>query len=122
MLTRMKKMLKKQKGFTLVELLAVIAILAIIVAIAVPTIGNVISKSKDDADEANKELIENAARLADVNGELVNNTITVSELHSKGYLEEIPTNPKNEEEVYSGSVTKDTGKMTYESGFTPKTK
>ncbi|AVQ99627.1 prepilin-type N-terminal cleavage/methylation domain-containing protein [Oceanobacillus sp. M65] len=68
MLTRMKKMLKKEKGFTLVELLAVIAILAIIVAIAVPTIGNVIDNSKAEATTANQELVENAARLADVSG------------------------------------------------------
>lgn len=39
----------EKKGFTLVELSAVIIILAIIALIAVPTIGNVIEKFKEDA-------------------------------------------------------------------------
>ncbi|MCJ0931748.1 prepilin-type N-terminal cleavage/methylation domain-containing protein [Virgibacillus halodenitrificans] len=85
----MKKMLKKQKGFTLVELLAVIAILAIIVAIAVPTIGNVISKSKDEANKANIELFENAAKLADVSGVSAgdDNEYSIEELTSAGFLD-----------------------------------
>ena len=39
----------KTKGFTLVELLAVIVILAIIAIIAVPIIGNVIENSRKQA-------------------------------------------------------------------------
>jgi type IV pilus assembly protein PilA len=38
--------MKKNKGFTLVELLAVIVILAIILAIAIPGIGLIINNSK----------------------------------------------------------------------------
>ncbi|MYL44798.1 prepilin-type N-terminal cleavage/methylation domain-containing protein [Virgibacillus halodenitrificans] len=113
MLTRMKKMLKKQKGFTLVELLAVIAILAIIVAIAVPTVGNVISKSEEKVDKANIELIENAARLAEVDGATF--PISVSKLQEDGYLEEVPTLPEDDTKVYSGNVVKDatTGQIKY---------
>lgn len=118
MLTRMKKMLKKEKGFTLVELLAVIAILAIIVAIAVPTIGNVISNSEEKAKEANVELIENAARLADVSGDFTNN-MSVSDLHTKGYLEEVPTLPGGDT-AYSGNVAKaSNGIFTYSGNGTP---
>lgn len=90
MLTRMKKMLKKEKGFTLVELLAVIAILAIIVAIAVPSVGKIISDSKTDATNANIELVENAARLADVSGVSTgegDDEYTIEELIQAGFLD-----------------------------------
>ena len=40
-----------KKGFTLVELLAVIVILAIILAIAIPGISNIIDSSKKGAAE-----------------------------------------------------------------------
>ncbi|WP_342601382.1 type II secretion system protein [Psychrobacillus sp. FSL H8-0483] len=43
------KILKNQKGLTLIELLAVIVILAIVAAIAVPSIGNIVNNSKDKA-------------------------------------------------------------------------
>lgn len=46
---KLRQLLKKEKGFTLVELLAVIVILAIILAIAVPVVGNVIDNSKEEA-------------------------------------------------------------------------
>jgi len=58
------KHLKKEKGFTLVELLAVIVILGIIAAIAVPMIGNVINDSKDKAILADAQTILNGAKLA----------------------------------------------------------
>ena len=50
-------MKKNQKGFTLVELLAVIVILAIILIIAVPSITNII-------DNAQKDSLESSARVA----------------------------------------------------------
>jgi type IV pilus assembly protein PilA len=60
----LKKYLKNDKGLTLVELLAVIVILGIIAAIAVPSIGGIINKSKDDAKVADALQIINAAKLA----------------------------------------------------------
>ena len=50
-------MLKNKKGFTLVELLAVIVILAIILAIAIPSISGVISNAKKSSFDANVKLI-----------------------------------------------------------------
>ena len=41
--------MKNKKGFTLVELLAVIVILAVILAVAVPVVLGVINKSREDA-------------------------------------------------------------------------
>ncbi len=42
----LQKRLKNEKGLTLVELLAVIVILGIIAAIAIPSIGNIITEFK----------------------------------------------------------------------------
>jgi type IV pilus assembly protein PilA len=64
MLKTLKKRLKNQRGLTLVELLAVIVILGIISAIAVPSIGNIIEKSKEDAAISDALQIINAAKLA----------------------------------------------------------
>ncbi|WP_084710699.1 competence type IV pilus major pilin ComGC [Ornithinibacillus californiensis] len=106
----LKRMFKNQKGFTLVELLAVIVILGIILAIAVPAIGNVIGDSEDKAHEANLELIKNAARLAHVSGLEDSKTsinglqYSVVALESAGYLEDVPTVPGDDTKVYGGYV------------------
>ncbi|WP_155590370.1 prepilin-type N-terminal cleavage/methylation domain-containing protein [Lysinibacillus cavernae] len=63
-----KKLLKNEKGLTLVELLAVIVILAIIAAIAVPAIGNIIAKSKDRAILAEASNILAGAKIAYIDG------------------------------------------------------
>lgn len=49
--------MKNNKGFTLVELLAVIVILAIILAIAVPGISKIIEGSKKGAFEADAKML-----------------------------------------------------------------
>lgn len=46
-----------RKGFTLVELLAVIVILAIILAIAIPGISNIIESAKKGAAESNAKML-----------------------------------------------------------------
>lgn len=68
MVEKFKQRLKNQRGFTLVELLAVIVILGIIAAIAVPSIGNIIEKSKIDAVKSDAIQLINAARLYEAGG------------------------------------------------------
>jgi type IV pilus assembly protein PilA len=58
-----KKLLKNQKGLTLIELLAVIVILAIIAAIAIPAIGNIIENSRYNSAKADALNVINAANL-----------------------------------------------------------
>lgn len=63
-----KKLLKNQKGLTLIELLAVIVILAIIAAIAIPAIGNIINNSKDKAIISEGLNIIAGAKIAKMDG------------------------------------------------------
>ncbi len=59
-----KKLLKNQKGLTLIELLAVIVILAIVAAIAIPAIGNIINNSRDKAILSEASNILSGAKIA----------------------------------------------------------
>ncbi|KAB7667342.1 prepilin-type N-terminal cleavage/methylation domain-containing protein [Bacillus sp. B1-b2] len=58
-----KQRIKNEKGLTLIELLAVIVILGIIAAIAIPSIANIIEKSRFDAIKADGIQVINATKL-----------------------------------------------------------
>lgn len=86
MKAKFKKLMKNQKGMTLIELLAVIVIIAIIAVIAIPAIGNVINNSKDKAILADASNIISGARIAfqddacKSSGDTDGNTCTSTEL------------------------------------------
>lgn len=65
--------MKNKKGFTLVELLAVIAILGIIIVIAVPSVMGINNLIKKDMLEKKGEIIEEAAILLgqDMKGSII---------------------------------------------------
>ncbi|HHT38307.1 MAG TPA: type II secretion system protein [Mollicutes bacterium] len=63
-------MLKTKKGFTLVELLAVIVILAVILAIAIPGISNMTKNAKKSSFEDNVKLIIKGIDYAILNADL----------------------------------------------------
>jgi len=99
----LKKIREGEKGFTLVELLAVIVILGIIVAIAIPAIGSVINRAEGDADEQEQALIIDAARLYEMQeyeGEYADFTVEVQTLIANGYLDE------RQGEAQGGSVSR----------------
>ena len=81
-----KKILKNQKGLTLIELLAVIVILAIVAAIAVPAIGNIIENSKYNAVKADAINVLNAANLY-FTDDPTQTTVTVTQLKTAKYLD-----------------------------------
>ncbi|WP_391202204.1 prepilin-type N-terminal cleavage/methylation domain-containing protein [Psychrobacillus sp. L4] len=104
------KILKNQKGLTLIELLAVIVILAIVAAIAVPAIGNVIANSRDKAVLADTATILSGAKLAVNSGgcaqtESIVNTVKVI-TYTCGY-DELNTYVEGIDQLESGDqVTK----------------
>ena len=96
--------MKNRKGFTLVELLAVIVVLAVISTIAFPIVNNMIDTSEEKAYEQIEKTIKKAAKNwetdnsnllieIDENDEMVNTScyITLDRLKYEGYLENVET-------------------------------
>ena len=101
-----KKLVKNEKGLTLVELLAVIVILAIVAAIAVPAIGNVIENSRYKAAKADAITVLNAANIYFTEKTVKDgDKVTIEALNTAGYLEDAGTFGEKKD----GTVTKVTG-------------
>mgnify|MGYP000678740114 CR=1 FL=1 len=69
--------MKKKKGFTLVELLAVIVILAVILIIAMPKISDVIKNSKESSLETTAKLIASQAEKKYTENQVLDNSSTI---------------------------------------------
>jgi type IV pilus assembly protein PilA len=59
----MRKLLKQQEGFTLVELMIVVVILGILAGIGVQQYNAVQERAREGVDKANRKMIENAIQL-----------------------------------------------------------
>lgn len=106
MIKNLRKRLKDQKGLTLIELLAVIVILGIIAAIAVPSIGGLINKTKNDAKVSEAVQIVNAAKLFVTTNPKAQD-LTHDDLES--YLEKV----KDDSFTVKVTKDKDSGKFSY---------
>ena len=84
----MKKLGKK--GFTLVELLAVIVILIAITAIAIPTISSALERTKEKQNNQRKRILESAAEVfvSEHKNTFYATCIKLSVLSNGGYVDE----------------------------------
>ena len=104
----MKKANTKMKGFTIVELIGIIAILGLLLAIAVPTIGNVISSSYMKAYEIDLKSMEDGAKAYVLKKNIKlepgeNRQIQIYELVDEALIDPI-LDPRTKEEC-TGHVT-----------------
>ncbi|NTW72380.1 MAG: prepilin-type N-terminal cleavage/methylation domain-containing protein [Eubacteriaceae bacterium] len=86
----LRKMLKKRKGFTLIELIVVLAILAIIALLAIPRFAGTLSAAKLKTDTATARTIVSAVALYQAESAAAISP-TVAQLVTAGYLDKTPT-------------------------------
>ena len=112
MLRKIRKLLKKQEGFTLVELMIVVVILGILAGIGVQQYGNIQERAKKAAHEANKKVLTNAANMwLIMNGGFVGEEPrtfdgTTNDDLVPHYVDEWPMNPYSNERDYVVTITK----------------
>lgn len=64
----LKNKLKKQGGFTLVEMLIVVAIIAILIAVSIPMVNGALEKARDATDQANERAAKAVAMIVYLGG------------------------------------------------------
>ena len=96
MLTKLTKILKSQKGFTLIELMTVLIILGVILGVGVPRYLQVQAKAEWEADVST---IRNFAKAAETYAASINEynqEVTIQDLIDAGLIDgEIVLNRKN---------------------------
>ena len=111
-----------RKGFTLVELLAVLVLLSAIMYIAIPSISSSMERSKNKKKEKNIQLLEAAAEMyfADHRYAIQKNSqcyIVLEDLVSGGYVSSDTV--KNDDDELLGVIvyTKNTNKLEYKEEY-----
>lgn len=84
-----KIIMKKRRGFTLIELVIVVAILGVLSSIALVKFGDVEKNSKINADYVTANNIATAAKIA-INSDVSEDEISIDFLVENNYLEGKP--------------------------------
>ncbi len=113
MLRKIRKLLKKQEGFTLVELMIVVVILGILAGIGVQQYGNIQERARQAAHAANKKVLTNAANMwLIMNGSFPGEDGEEKRFEGEendlvpAYVEKWPTNPYSNKQDYVVKITK----------------
>lgn len=113
MLRKIRKLLKKQEGFTLVELMIVVVILGILAGIGVQQYGNIQERAKKAAHAANKKVLTNAANMwLIMNGGFDGENEATKTFDGEenelvpDYVDEWPRNPYTNDKDYVVTITK----------------
>ncbi|MEN2259023.1 prepilin-type N-terminal cleavage/methylation domain-containing protein [Paraclostridium benzoelyticum] len=84
-----KIIMKKRRGFTLIELVIVVAILGVLSSVALVKFGDVEKNSKINADYVTANNIATAAKIA-INSDVSEDEISIDYLVKNNYLEGKP--------------------------------
>ncbi|MDD4036533.1 MAG: prepilin-type N-terminal cleavage/methylation domain-containing protein [Bacilli bacterium] len=107
-----KTITRKKRGLTLVELLAVIVVLAILLTIALPNFFNIISKTRRDLYDRQKQLIEDTtSKYVLLNEAILNEVlnkgdsvyITVGHLMNESLLDRNLKDPRTNEDIVANN-------------------
>lgn len=98
LLAKAQRKHKKQKGFTLVELMVVVAVIAVLTAIAIPQFTSAADKARAAKENADIQTLISATQLYLIDKN-TSTAPTVETLYTEGYLSEQVKTTKGKEYV-----------------------
>ena len=99
-----------KKGFTLIEMIAVILLVGLLTVFAIPAVVNQVSKKSEEVDNITKEIIYSAAELYVQQKDIVITdkycSITLQKLINEGYLDKSSTTYASGNQIPTNRIIK----------------